>query len=109
MRLLALLSLIAVVPGAGGLDVPPLERVRGVYLQQGVELAAVGNRLVIVTRMTRFTRCGMRHPLAEDLNEHTVEVLRIDLPGVGFIAGIVDAVEGCGETSARFRFGPGGR
>ncbi len=109
MHLLALLSLIAVVPGAGGLGIPPLEHLRGVYLQQGVELAAVGNRLVIVTRMTRFTRCGMRHPLAEDLNEHTVEVLGTELPGVGFIAGIVNAVEGCGETSARLRFEPGGR
>jgi hypothetical protein len=106
---LALLSLIAVVPGAGGFEIPPLERIRGVYLQQSVELAAVGNRLVMVTRMTRFTRCGMRHPLAEDLNEHTVEVLGIDLPGVGFIAGIVDAVEGCEDTSARLQMGPGGR
>lgn len=107
MRLLALLSLIAVVPGAGGLDIPPLERVRGVYLQQAVELAAVGSRLVIVTRMTRFTRCGMRHPLAEDLNEHTVEVLGIDLPGVGFVAGIVNAVEGCEKRPPGS--GPGGR
>jgi hypothetical protein len=92
----------AAVQSAGA---APVERLSGVYRQRAVEVATVGDRLVIVTRMTRFTRCGTRRPLAEDLNDHVVEVLGTEVPGVGFVAGIINAVEGCELPSGRPRPG----
>ncbi len=94
MGALILLCAMMVIAGWGGSD-PPLERVRGIYLQQAIEFATVGDRLVRLTRMTRFARCWTRRPRAEDLNEHVVEVLGRDVPGVGFVAGVVNATEGC--------------
>ncbi len=72
-----------------------IERIRGIYLQQAVEFATLGDRLVRLVRMTRFRRCGTRRGLPEDFNDHIVEVLGREVPGFGFVAAIVNAVEGC--------------
>lgn len=116
---LALLAAMAAQPGAvmalpgGPADParampadpgPPLEHLRGVYLQEGIEFATVGGTLVRLTRFTRFARCRGRRPLAEELNEHTVEVLGRQVPGVGFVAGVVIPVEACAIPPAA---GPG--
>ncbi len=100
---------MALLVGAGAPGTAPVERLRGVYVQQAVELAAVGDRLVVLSRMTRFVRCGTRRPLAEDLNQHMVEVLGREVPGVGFVAGIINAIEGCEIPPDRRPFEPGGR
>lgn len=92
--LIALFAILAIA-GWGGSTDPPIERIRGRYVQQAIELATVGDRLVRLTRITRFELCRTRRPLAEDLNEHIVEVLGLDVPGIGFVAGIVNAIEGC--------------
>lgn len=73
----------------------PIERVVGVYLQQAIELATVGDRPIYLTRMTSFRVCGHRGALAEDFNEHLVEVIGRRIPRVGFVAGIVNAVDRC--------------
>lgn len=100
---LVLLAALAAAPGmTPGSAAAAIERLRGNYLQQAVELASVDGRLVRLTRMTRFRRCGDRRGLAEEFNEHVVEVLGQQVPGVGFVAGIVNAVEGC-ETRAAGR------
>lgn len=91
-----------VVRGAwAAADAPTFERLRGIYLQQEVELATVDDRPILLTRMTKFRRCGSRRGMAEDFNDHVVEVLGRDVPGVGFVAGIVDAVEGCETQTGR--------
>lgn len=82
-------------PGGG-----PVERLRGIYLQQAVELATVGDRLILLTRMTSFRKCGGPHGIAEDYNAHTVDVLGRDVPGIGFVAGVVDATDGCRPPAA---------
>ncbi len=98
------LVLLAAVAAATGWTAGPaaaaVERVRGIYLQEAIELATVDDRLIVLTRMTRFRRCGGRRGLAEDYNGHIVEVLGREVSGVGFVAGIVDAVEGCGLHAA---------
>lgn len=81
-------------------DSPAFERFQGVYLQQAVEVATVGDRMVLLTRFTRFKKCGGARGLAEEYNDHTVEILGRETPGVGFVAGIVNLVEGCRPTSA---------
>ncbi len=78
----------------------PAERIRGIYLQQAVEFATLGARLVRLTRMTRFRRCGTHRGLPEDFNDHIVEVLGREVPGFGFVAAIVNAVEGCERQGA---------
>jgi len=91
-----------VVRGAwAAADAPTFERLRGIYLQQAVELATIDDRPILLTRMTKFRRCGSRRGMAEDFNDHVVEVLGRDVPGVGFVAGIVDAVEGCETQTGR--------
>jgi len=80
---------VSAAPGA------PLEHVRGIYLQQAIEVATVGSRTVYLTRMTRFTRCGRFRGLAEDFNDHLVDVAGIEVPGIGFVAGLVSTIEGC--------------
>jgi hypothetical protein len=97
--LIALSAILAIAHLGVSTD-PLIERIQGVYVQQAIELATVGDRLVRLTRMTRFERCRTRRPRAEDLNEHTVEVLGLDVPGIGFVAGIVNAIEGCESRAA---------
>jgi len=94
------LSAIMAVAGWGGSTDPLIERIRGLYVQQALELATVGDRLVRLTRMTRFERCRTRRPRADELNEHIVEVLGLDVPGIGYVAGIVNANEGCESHAA---------
>ncbi len=77
-----------------------IERLRGIYLQRAIELATVDDRLIRLTRMTKFRRCGTGRGMAEDYNDHIVEVLGVTVPGLGFVAGIVDAVEGCDRAAA---------
>ncbi len=79
-------------PAAGA---SAIERLRGIYLQQAIELATVGDREVVLTRMTRFRKCGSRRGLAEDFNAHTVDVLGQQVAGIGFVAGIVNAIDDC--------------
>ncbi len=109
MPALLALSAIVAVAGWGGPADPPVARIQGIYLQQAIELATVGDRLVRLTRMTRFELCRTRRPRAEDLNEHVVEVLGLDVPGVGFVAGIVNATEGCEPRVAGWPRDPGAR
>jgi hypothetical protein len=97
--LIALSAIMAIARWGGSAD-PPVERIQGIYVQQAIELAAVGDRLVRLTRMTRFERCITRRPRAEDLNGHIVEALGLDVPGVGFVAGIVNVIEGCEPGAA---------
>lgn len=86
---------VTATAGWGGSADLPVEHIQGIYLQQAVEFATVGARLVRLTRMTRFERCRTRRPQPQDLNEHPVEVLGLDVPGIGFVAGIVNATEEC--------------
>lgn len=87
---------LAVIMAAGtGSGAGPIEHLRGIYLQQAIEVATIGDRPILLTRMTKFWRCGTRRGLAEDYNGHIVEVVGRDVPGIGFVAGIVNAVEGC--------------
>jgi hypothetical protein len=50
--------------------------------------------------MTRLRRCGTEWGLAEDFNKHILEVLGITMPGLGFVAGGVDAAEGCDRPTS---------
>jgi len=79
---------------------PPIERLQGVYLQQAVEVATVGDRMVLLTRFTRFKKCGGIRGMAEEYNDHTVEILGRETPGVGFVAGVVNLIEGCTSAPA---------
>ncbi len=81
-------------------DVPTVERFQGIYLQQAVEIATVGDRMVLETRYTRFEKCGGKRGLAEEYNDHTVEILGRETVGVGFVAGVVNLIEGCPSPSA---------
>ena len=107
----ALIGLAAVTStaGWGGSADLPFERIQGIYQQQAVELATVGVRLVRLTRMTRFERCLTGRPSPEDLNEHPVDVLGLDVPGIGFVAGIVNATEGCEPRADGHTRDPTGR
>src|SRR5215469_12568568 len=90
-----------VVPaeGAGAPPPPfthgPIEHIRGIYLQRTIEIATVGARTVHLTRMTRFRRCGVLRGMAEDFNEHFVDVAGREVEGIGFVAGLVSTIEGC--------------
>jgi len=94
------LFLVMVAATATWIARPPasaaVERLHGIYLQQAIEFATVDDRQVLLTRMTRFRKCGGRRGVAEDYNGHIVEVAGQDVVGLGFVAGIVDAIEGCG-------------
>ncbi|HKX16448.1 MAG TPA: hypothetical protein VJT33_00355 [bacterium] len=85
--------------GSAQLTEGPIERIRGIYLQRAIELATVGTRTVRLTRMTRFRRCGRFRGQAEDFNKHLVEVAGREVEGVGFVAGYVNAIEGCPATA----------
>ncbi|HEV2358944.1 MAG TPA: hypothetical protein VGZ23_15230 [bacterium] len=87
------------VRSAGDAD-DSIERILGVYLQQAIELATVGTRTVLLTRMTRFRRCGRGRGTADEFNGHLVEVVGREVPGFGFVAGLVNTVEGCMPESA---------
>jgi hypothetical protein len=76
-------------------DMLPIEHIRGIYLQRAVEIATVGARTVRLTRMTKFRRCGRLRGVAEDFNHHLVDVTGREVDGVGFVAGFVNAIEGC--------------
>ena len=86
----------------GSLTEGAIEHVRGVYLQQAIEIATVGTRTVRLTRMTRFRRCGRVRGLAEDFNGHLVEVVGREVAGIGFVAGLVNTLDGC-PAAARGR------
>ncbi|HEV2283249.1 MAG TPA: hypothetical protein VGX75_12755 [bacterium] len=73
----------------------PIEHVRGIYLQRAIEIATVGTRTVRLTRMTRFRRCGLTRGTAEDFNGHLVDVAGRDVDGIGFVAGLVNTIDGC--------------
>jgi hypothetical protein len=89
-------GLSAAMPAAAtGQPAPAVEHVRGIYLQRAIEVATVGSRTVRLTRMTRFERCGGLRGSAEDFNEHAVDVAGREVPGIGFVAGVVNALEGC--------------
>jgi hypothetical protein len=81
-------------------DAPTVERFPGIYLQQAVEVATVGDRMVIENRYTRFKKCGGVRGLAEEYNDHVVEILGRETVGVGFVAGVVNLIEGCALPSA---------
>lgn len=87
----------------GGAAAPtgPVEHLRGIYLQRAVELATVGARTIHLTRFTRFRRCGRFRGTAEDFNGHLVDVAGRDVPGIGFVAGLVYTIEGCPPDIAR--------
>ena len=72
-----------------------VEHVRGVYLQRAIEIATVGTRTVRLTRMTRFRRCGRVRGMAEDFNGHLVEVVGREVADIGFVAGLVNTLDGC--------------
>jgi hypothetical protein len=72
-----------------------VEHVKGIYLQQAIEVATVGSRTVYLTRMTRFRRCGQFPGVAEDFNDHLVDVVGTEVSGVGFVAGLVNTIEEC--------------
>lgn len=91
---------ISPTPASGSLTSGPIERIHGIYLQQGVELATVGTRTVRLTRMTRFRRCGRLGAMAQDFNEHLVEVAGREVDGIGFVAGFVNAIESCPSAAA---------
>jgi len=87
-------------PGAatappGSLTEGAIEHVRGVYLQQAIEIATVGTRTVRLTRMTRFRRCGLVRGIAEDFNGHLVEVVGREVADIGFVAGLVNTLDRC--------------
>lgn len=90
----------------GALTDGPVERIRGIYLQRSIQTATVDERLILLTRMTRFRKCGNLRAIAQDFNEHVVEVTGRNVEGVGFVAGFVNAVEGCSPATA-FTQGPG--
>ena len=73
----------------------PIEHISGIYLQRAIEIATVGTRTVHLTRMTRFRRCGVLRGMAQDFNEHLVEVAGREVEGIGFVAGLVNTIEGC--------------
>ena len=73
----------------------PVEHLRGIYLQQAIEVATVGSRTVYLTRVTRFRRCGQFRGLAEDFNDHLVDVAGTEVSGIGFVAGLVNTIGGC--------------
>lgn len=83
-----------------GAPAQAIERLRGIYLQRAIQVATIDDRPILLTRMTKFRRCGTRRGTAEDFNDHIVEVLGVTVPGLGFVAGIVDAVEGCDKAGA---------
>jgi len=94
--LAALTGTLLFVPTAPiGADIAPMEHIRGIYLQRSIETATVGARTVLLTRMTRFRRCGRFRGMAEDFNRHLVDVAGREVGGVGFVAGFVNAIEGC--------------
>ncbi|HEV2440042.1 MAG TPA: hypothetical protein VGX97_08270 [bacterium] len=76
-------------------DMGPVEHIRGIYLQRAIEIATVGARTVRLTPMTRFRRCSRFRGRADDFNDHLVDVVGRDVEGVGFVAGFVNAIEGC--------------
>jgi hypothetical protein len=87
---------VSAAPGA------PVEHLRGIYLQQAIEVATVGSRTVYLTRMTRFRRCGQFRGLAEDFNDHLVDVAGTEVSGIGFVAGLVNTIERCtGDDAPR--------
>ena len=92
-------GLLAAAPG--DLTQGPIEHIRGIYLQRAIELATVGTRTIRLTRMTRFRRCGRFRGQAQDFNQHLVEVAGREIQGVGFVAGYVNAIEGCPATAHR--------
>ncbi len=111
--LAALTGTLLFVPTAPiGADIAPVEHIRGIYLQRAVEIATVGTRTVRLTRMTRFRRCGRLRGIAEDFNRHLVDVTGREVDGVGFVAGFVNAIEGCapgaggGRGADRHEMGP---
>ena len=98
-------------PGAatglpGSLTEGAVEHVRGIYLQQAIEIATVGARTVHLTRMTRFRRCGRIRGTAEDFNGHLVEVVGREVDGIGFVAGLVNTIDTC-PPAAELSRGPG--
>jgi hypothetical protein len=76
-----------------------IRHLRGIYLQQAIEIATVGTTTVRLTRMTKFRRCGRFRGTAEDFNGHVVDVAGREVEGIGFVAGIVDAIEGCSAAA----------
>jgi hypothetical protein len=90
----------------GPLTEGPVERIRGIYLQRSIQTATVGEQKILLTRMTRFRKCGNLRALAQDFNEHIVEVTGRNVDGIGFVAGFVNAIEGCSPATA-FTRGPG--
>jgi len=101
----ALLASLAALldPPAAGARPSPVEHVRGIYLQRAIELATVGTRTVLITRMTRFWRCGSRRGTAEEFNDHLVDVAGREVADLGFVAGIVDSIDGCTPAAGRSR------
>ncbi len=94
--LAALVSTLLFVPAVGWGETP-VEHIRGIYLQRAIEIATVGQRTVRLTRMTRFRRCGRFRGTAEDFNQHLVDVTGREVSGIGFVAGFVNAIEGCAQ------------
>jgi|GEM_PF-1752416 len=92
----ALTGTLLLVPTAAlSADMAPVEHIRGIYLQRAIEIATVGTRTVRLTPMTRFRRCGRFRGVAQDFNDHLVEVTGREVEGIGFVAGFVNAIEGC--------------
>jgi len=96
----------AVPAQPGGLTGGAIERIRGIYLQRAIEIATVGTTTVRLTRMTRFRRCGRVRGVAEDFNDHLVEVVGRDVEGIGFVAGLVNTLDGCVPPAALGREEP---
>lgn len=88
---------------AGRLTDGPVQHLRGIYRQRAIEIATVGPRTVRLTRMTRFRRCGGLRGIAEDFNEHLVDVAGREIEGLGFVAGYVNAIDGCVPAAAPAR------
>ena len=91
------------VSAAAAASPRPLEHLRGIYRQRAIEIATVGTRTIHLTRFTRFRRCGRFRGIAEDFNDHLVDVTGRDVPGFGFVAGFIDTIEGCKAST------PGGQ
>lgn len=83
-----------------------ITHVRGIYRQRAIEIATVGTHVIYLTRMTRFRRCGRFRGVAEDFNDHLVDVAGRDVPGLGFVAGLVNTIEGCARPGGRPSDGP---
>jgi len=99
----AIAQTVALIPwgfAASASPGAPVEHLRGIYLQQAIEVATVGSRTVYLTRMTRFRRCGQFRGLAEDFNDHLVDVAGTDVSGIGFVAGLVNTTQGCTRRDA---------